>query len=263
MSAASALAAARSCSAAPPCGSCWRPRERPCARADSRPSIAAPWPRALRLGLPERIARAGLEGRVSLAAVLAAKARRRARLAAGRAAALAPAAPGRLSLLVAVAIPAAGFLAPDALLERSARRRRAGPRRPARRARPARGQRRPRPRPPRPASRSSPRRAAGPSAEELSVAVAEISCGLPQREALRLAAAPRPGPRAGGALRRDRALAPLRLAAGRAAPAPGRGAAPRSAPRGRGARCPGRAEDPARRRPRPGPLGAADDRRRG
>jgi tight adherence protein C len=35
----------------------------------------------------------------------------------------APAAPGRLSLLVALAMPAAGFLLPDALLEREARRR--------------------------------------------------------------------------------------------------------------------------------------------
>jgi tight adherence protein C len=37
--------------------------------------------------------------------------------------AAAPAAPGRMSLLVAVAMPAAGFVAPDALLEREARRR--------------------------------------------------------------------------------------------------------------------------------------------
>ncbi len=35
----------------------------------------------------------------------------------------APAAPGRISLLVAVGLPAAGFLVPDALLERDARRR--------------------------------------------------------------------------------------------------------------------------------------------
>lgn len=35
----------------------------------------------------------------------------------------APAAPGRISLLVAVAMPAAGFILPDALLEREARRR--------------------------------------------------------------------------------------------------------------------------------------------
>ncbi len=37
--------------------------------------------------------------------------------------AAAPAAPGRMSLLVAVAMPAAGFVAPDALLERAARHR--------------------------------------------------------------------------------------------------------------------------------------------
>jgi tight adherence protein C len=37
--------------------------------------------------------------------------------------AAAPAAPGRIGLLVAVAMPAAGFVAPDALLEREARRR--------------------------------------------------------------------------------------------------------------------------------------------
>ncbi|MFN8218497.1 MAG: type II secretion system F family protein, partial [Solirubrobacterales bacterium] len=38
--------------------------------------------------------------------------------------AAAPAAPGRLSFLVGLVLPAAGFLAPDALLEREARRRR-------------------------------------------------------------------------------------------------------------------------------------------
>jgi tight adherence protein C len=77
---------------------------------------------ALRLGLPERLRRAGLEGRVSLSAVLAGKL---ATLAAGGLAALlvAPAAPGRTALLVGVAMPAAGFLVPDALLEREARRR--------------------------------------------------------------------------------------------------------------------------------------------
>ena len=35
-----------------------------------------------------------------------------------------PAAPGRLAPLVALALPASGFLVPDALLEREARRRR-------------------------------------------------------------------------------------------------------------------------------------------
>jgi tight adherence protein C len=78
---------------------------------------------ALRLGLPRRLRRAGLEARLPLAAVLAAK------LVGAVCGALlalvaAPAAPGRTALLVAVAMPAAGFLVPDALLERRARRRR-------------------------------------------------------------------------------------------------------------------------------------------
>jgi len=77
---------------------------------------------ALRLGLPERLRRAGLEARLPLAAVLIAKL---AGLALGALTALAaaPAAPGRTALLVALALPAAGFIAPDALLEREARRR--------------------------------------------------------------------------------------------------------------------------------------------
>ena len=75
---------------------------------------------ALRLGLPGRIARAGLEARLPLAAVLLAKL---AGIALGVLAAIAaaPAAPGRTSLLVLVGVPAAGFLLPDALLERRAR----------------------------------------------------------------------------------------------------------------------------------------------
>jgi tight adherence protein C len=78
---------------------------------------------ALRLGLPERLRRAGLEDRLSLAAVLAAKL---ATATAGGLAAIAaaPAAPGRTGALVALGLPAAGFLLPDALLEREARRRR-------------------------------------------------------------------------------------------------------------------------------------------
>jgi tight adherence protein C len=77
---------------------------------------------ALRLGLPERLRRSGLEPRLPLAAVLVAKL---AGAACGGLAALAaaPAAPGRMAALVAVAMPVAGFLAPDALLEREARRR--------------------------------------------------------------------------------------------------------------------------------------------
>jgi tight adherence protein C len=77
---------------------------------------------ALRLGLPERLRRSGLEGRLSLPAVLAGKLLG---AAVGGAVGLAasPAAPGRTALLVAIAMPAAGFLAPDALLERRARQR--------------------------------------------------------------------------------------------------------------------------------------------
>jgi len=73
-------------------------------------------------GLRERLRRAGLGSRLSPRAVVAGKL-----LAAvcGALAALvaAPAAPGRTWLLVAVALPAAGFVLPDALLEREARRR--------------------------------------------------------------------------------------------------------------------------------------------
>lgn len=87
-------------------------------RAHGRTAAAA-----LRLGLPDRIARAGLAARLPLGAVLMAKL---ASTAAGGIAALAavPAAPGRTALLVAVGLPAAGFVLPDALLEREARRRR-------------------------------------------------------------------------------------------------------------------------------------------
>lgn len=75
---------------------------------------------AIRLGIPARLVRAGLAEQLSTGAVLAAK------LAGGLAAVpfgllVAPVAPGRLSFLVAVALPAAGFLAPDAWLERRAR----------------------------------------------------------------------------------------------------------------------------------------------
>jgi tight adherence protein C len=77
---------------------------------------------ALRLGLPERLRRSGLATQLPLSAVLVAKA---ATGACGGLVALAaaPAAPGRTALLVAVAMPAAGFFFPDAVLEREARRR--------------------------------------------------------------------------------------------------------------------------------------------
>jgi tight adherence protein C len=138
---------------------------------------------ALRLGLPERLRRSGLEARLPLAVVLAAKL---AGVACGGLAALvaAPAAPGRTSLLVAIAMPVAGFLVPDALLEREARRRQrrllaalpdaldllavsAGSGRG-----PAAG------------LEQLARAGEGPLAEELRLTVAELSCGMPLGAAL-------------------------------------------------------------------------------
>jgi tight adherence protein C len=75
---------------------------------------------AFRLGLPDRIARSGLADRLPLTAILLAKFAG-VGLGALAALAVAPAAPGRVSLLVALGLPAAGFLVPDALLERRAR----------------------------------------------------------------------------------------------------------------------------------------------
>lgn len=138
---------------------------------------------ALRLGLPERLARAGLRSRFPLPAVLIAKL---AGAAIGGVAATmaAPAAPGRISLLIVVGMPIAGFLAPDALIEREARRRRrrllvALPDALDLLA----------------VSAASGRSVAsgfaelsgagdGPLAEELRVAVAELSCGQPLSAAL-------------------------------------------------------------------------------
>jgi tight adherence protein C len=147
---------------------------------------------ALRLGLPERLRRAGLGPRLPLGAVLAAKL---ATAAAGGIAALVatPAAPGRTAVIVAVALPVAGFFFPDALLERQARRRRrrllavlpdaldllavnagAGRDPAAGFAQLARGE--------------------GPLAEEMRVAVAELSCGAPFAAALRSLRGRVPGP---------------------------------------------------------------------
>lgn len=98
--------------------------------------------------------------------------------------AAAPAAPGHTSLLVAVAMPAAGFVLPDALLERRARRRHrrllvalpdaldllaigsAAGRSPAA------------------GFAEIARSGSGPLAEELRVTVAELDCGQPLAEAL-------------------------------------------------------------------------------
>lgn len=139
---------------------------------------------ALRLGLPARLARAGLAARLPLATVLLAKLA--GAVVGGLAAwATVPAAPGRLSLLLAAGLPAAGFLAPDALLERRARSRRrrllavlpdaldllavasaSGGGAAAGLAEIARA-------------------GEGPLADELRVTVAELSCGLPLSVALR------------------------------------------------------------------------------
>ena len=77
---------------------------------------------AARLRLSERIERAGLAGRLDPAAVVAASSRV-ARSARSRPWSIAPALGVRLGLAVAGLLVAGGFLAPDALLERTARRR--------------------------------------------------------------------------------------------------------------------------------------------
>jgi tight adherence protein C len=75
-----------------------------------------------RLGLSARLARAGQADRISIQAMLAAKI-------GGAVAGLlwamvvAPAAPTRLAWIVAIGLPAAGFLGPDGWLERRARQR--------------------------------------------------------------------------------------------------------------------------------------------
>ena len=129
----------------------------------------------------------------------------------------APVAPGRLSLVVAIGLPIAGFFVPDALLERRA----------AARGRALRGSlpdaldllataaaagRAPL------SGLEEISRGEGALARELSMLVAETSCGAPQRDSLRDAQAPGAGAGARGDVRGDRALAPLRLPAGRPAP---------------------------------------------
>ncbi len=148
---------------------------------------------ALRLGIPGKLARAGMEGQVTFGSVLIAKA---GTACLGGIAALAavPAAPGRFGLLVALGMPVCGFLAPDALLERRARQRH----RALVAALPdaldllA-------------VSAASGRSAAagfteiagagqGPLAQELGLAVADISCGSPPTVALAALRRRAPGP---------------------------------------------------------------------
>jgi tight adherence protein C len=140
---------------------------------------------ALWLRIPERLERAGLADRISIPAVFAGKLGGAA-FGAFLGVLAGPAAPGRLAIVVMLALPAAGFLAPEALLERAARRRAAR----LRAALPdaldllAVGT----------AAGRSPQRVLGeisaaatpgePLAAELAVAVTEIECGTPQRDAI-------------------------------------------------------------------------------
>jgi len=134
------------------------------------------------LDLRARLLRAGLEGRVELPALLAAKAASTV-VGLGAGVLAAPAAPGRLSILVVLGMPLAGFFAPDALLERRARSRAAE----LRTALPdaldllataAAAGRSPL------TGFGEVARGSGPLSRELSVVVAETSCGSSQREAL-------------------------------------------------------------------------------
>jgi tight adherence protein C len=152
-----------------------------------QPAVDAAGSRLLALlgiGLAERIRRAGLAAALSPRSVIFAK------LGCSAAGGLlgavaAPAAPGRLGPLIAIAMPAAGFLGPDALLERWATRRRGrllgslpdaldllGAGTASGRSIPA-------------ALGDAGAGGAGPLREELSATAAEMDCGVSQREALR------------------------------------------------------------------------------
>jgi tight adherence protein C len=137
---------------------------------------------ATSLGVSERLVRSGLAERIPVASMLAAKATG-AVLGALFALPVAPAAPGRLAVVLAVGMPVAGFLAPDALLERRARRRLSGlrSRLPDALDLVAVGAAAGRP----PLSgMAEVAQGEGPLADELAVLTAEASCGVPQREVL-------------------------------------------------------------------------------
>lgn len=138
---------------------------------------------ALRLGIPQRLERAGLAEHVSVPAVLAGKL---AGIAFGfvLAALAAPAVSGRPAILVALALPAAGFVAPEALLERAARRRRGRLRAGLPDALDLLAVGTAAGRSPATVLGEISAGASGPLAAELGVAVAEIECGVPQREAI-------------------------------------------------------------------------------
>jgi tight adherence protein C len=78
---------------------------------------------AFRLGIPDRLVRAGLEGRVAPAVVVAAKLLG-AVIAVPISLVAAPALGGRVGIVAVAVMVVAGFLAPDAILERRARLRR-------------------------------------------------------------------------------------------------------------------------------------------
>jgi tight adherence protein C len=138
---------------------------------------------ALWLRVPQRLHRAGVAERVPVAAVLAVKAGG-VMVGALLAVVASPALPGRLAFMLAIALPAAGFLVPEALLERAARRRRAliGAALPDALDLLAVGT----------AAGRSPatvlseisRASSGPLAAEFAVVMAETECGVPQREAI-------------------------------------------------------------------------------
>jgi len=104
----------------------------------------------------------------------------------------APAAPGRLSLLIAVAMPVAGFIGPDALLEREARRRLARLRSSLPDALDLIAVSAAAGRPPM-AAFSELATGEGPLALELGITVAEAGCGASQDRALRGLRARLPG----------------------------------------------------------------------
>jgi tight adherence protein C len=135
------------------------------------------------LRVPQRLRRAGLAETVPVAAVLAGKV---AGVLAGVlvAALAAPALPTRLAVVVALALPAAGFVTPEAILERAARRRgaRIGAALPDALDLLAVGTAAGRS--PATVLREISTGSSGPLAVELAVAVAEIQCGVPQRKAL-------------------------------------------------------------------------------
>lgn len=138
---------------------------------------------ALWLRLPQRLERAGLAERIPVAVVLVGKGMGAA--AGALLAALAsPGVPGRLSIVVALALPAAGFVAPEALLERAARRRRAQIVAALPEALDLMAVGAGAGRSPSTVLAEISRGARGPLAAELALAAAEIECGAPQREAL-------------------------------------------------------------------------------